>query len=223
MNPSDEQSTIFALNQSAKPLEAFGPPGKEDSNTLTDGRTEGAYLTAYGKGAWCQILFELIYLLAVLFFSLASLMLIAKYAVFKEKSGIVFDLLGPAEASGPLQLHATIALAGICGGTTSSLKWLYHTVAKKRWHQDRVIWRIVVPVLSGTIAVFSGMMIVSGLVPFLARTWLVNLTAGAAFGFFVGLFSDNLLAALEKIAFSLFGTMNERFPKKAEQDSPDPR
>ncbi len=221
MTASSEQSNISPLGQSSKPPEPFEPPGKEDSNSLTDGRPEGAYGTAYGFCAWLQILFELFYLLAFLVLSLGALVLIAKYVVFKEKNGIVFDLFGPYETSGPLQLYATIALSGVCGGTSSSLKWLYHTVAKKRWHHDRAIWRIVVPVLSGTIAVFSGMMIVSGLVPFLARTWLVSPTAGGAFGFFVGLFSDNLLAALEKVAFSLFGTMNERFPKRSEQDSLD--
>ncbi len=64
------------------------------------------------------------------------------------------------------------------------------------------------------------MMIVSGLVPILARTWLTGLTTAAAFGFFVGLFSDNALAALERVAFNIFGTMNDRIQKKADQSEP---
>jgi hypothetical protein len=164
--------------------------------------------------------FELFYLAGMLAAALAGLLLLAKYAVFKEQSGFIFSLLGSAEGSKPLQLYATIALSGICGGCSSALKWLYHSVAKQRWHRDRIVWRLTVPVLSGTLAVFTGMMIVSGLVPFLARSWLTGLTAAAAFGFFVGLFSDNLLAALEKVAFNIFGTMNDRTPKQADQTVP---
>lgn len=47
--------------------------------------------------------------------------------------------------------------------------------------------------------------------------------AAAAFGFFVGLFSDNLLAALEKAAFNVFGTMNDRFQKRSDQGDTEPK
>lgn len=218
MSTSSEQSTVLPLSAPAKPPEVFtAPPSVTDLNSLTDGRNEGAYATRYGVGAWIQIALELGYLVGMLAAALIGLVLLAKYAVFKEQSGFIFSLLGPAERSKALQLYATISLSGICGGCSSALKWLYHTVAKQRWHRDRVVWRLTVPVLSGTLAVFTGMMIVSGLVPFLARTWLTGLTAAAAFGFFVGLFSDNLLAALEKVAFNIFGTMNDRTPKQTDQ------
>jgi hypothetical protein len=218
MSISSEQSTVLPLNTSGKPPEVFSPPGITDLNSLTDGRNEGAYSTAYRWGAWLQIIVELIYLVALLLSGLVGLVLLAKYAVFRENnSGFVFGLLGPADRSRMLQLYVTIALSGVCGGCSSALKWLYHSIAKQRWHQDRIIWRLVVPPLSGTLAVFTAMMIISGLVPFLAKSWLTNLTAGAAFGFFVGLFSDNLLAALEKVAFNLFGTMNDRFQKRSDQ------
>jgi hypothetical protein len=52
-------------------------------------------------------------------------------------------------------------------------------------------------------------MIISGIVPFLNRTSLAGPASGAALGFFVGLFSDNLLAALQKVAFRVFGTVDE--------------
>ena len=221
MSTSGEQSTILPLNMPSKPPEVFSPPSVTDLNSLTDGRDEGAYATKYGVGAWVQIVIELAYLVGVLVCALVGLGLLAKFAVLHESSGFIFGLLGPAERSKTLQLYATIALSGVCGGCSSSLKWLYHSVAKQRWHRDRVIWRFTVPLLSGTLAVFSGMMIVSGLVPFLARSWLTGLTAAAAFGFFVGLFSDNLLAALEKVAFNIFGTMSDRIPKRADQADTD--
>lgn len=224
MSTSSEQSTVLPLNPSGKPPEAFPPPGVTDLNSLTDGRNEGAYKSAYGWDAWLQITIELIYLVTLLLLGLVGLAILARYAVFRESnSGFVFDLLGPADRSRILQLYITIALSGVCGGCSSALKWLYHSVAKLRWHQDRIIWRFVVPPLSGTLAIFAGMMILSGLVPFLAKSWLASLTAGAAFGFFVGLFSDNLLAALEKVAFNLFGTMNDRFQKRSDQGDAEPK
>jgi hypothetical protein len=222
MSTFSEQSTVLPLSATAKPPEVFtSPPSATDLNSLTDGRDEGAYATRYGVGAWFQIALELSYLVGMLSTALVGLVLMAKYAVFKEQSGLIFSLLGPVEHGKTLLLYATISLSGICGGCSSALKWLYHSVAKQRWHRDRVVWRLTVPPLSGTLAVFTGMMIVSGLVPFLARSWLTSLTAAAAFGFFVGLFSDNLLAALEKIAFNIFGTMNDRTAKPTEQtDTP---
>jgi hypothetical protein len=224
MSTSSEQSTVLPLSHPAKPPEVFtSPPSVTDLNSLTDGRDEGAYATKYGMGAWVQIVIELAYLAGMLTAAIACLSLLAKYAVLKEQSGFIFGLIGPAERSKALQLYATIALAGICGGCSSALKWLYHTVAKQRWHCDRLVWRLTVPVLSGTLAVFTGMMIVSGLVPFLTRSWLTGLTAAAAFGFFVGLFSDNLLAALERVAFNIFGTMNDRTPKHTDQPDSTPK
>jgi hypothetical protein len=224
MSTSGEQSTILPLNAPNKPPEVFAPPpSATDLNSLTDGRDEGAYATKYSASAWFQISVELFYLVGALACALAGLGLLAKFAVFQEQSGLVFSLLGPADRSKALQLYATIALSGVCGGCSSALKWLYHTVAKQRWHRDRLIWRFTVPLLSGTLAVFAGMMIVSGLVPFLARSWLTGLTTAAAFGFFVGLFSDNLLAALEKVAFNIFGTMNDRSPKPTDQAEAGPK
>jgi hypothetical protein len=153
----------------------------------------------------------------VLGISFFILVLLAKYVVLKETSGPVFALIGSPTESTPLVIYAAVTLAGMCGGCASSLKWLYHVVAKKRWHCDRIIWRIVVPPLSGVLAAFTALMIISGIVPFLNRTSLAGPASGAALGFFVGLFSDNLLAALQKIAFRVFGTVDARTSNGSKQ------
>ena len=70
------------------------------------------------------------------------------------------------------------------------------------------------------LAIFSGLMIISGLVPFLARAPLAVPTTGAAYGFFVGLFSDNVLAALQRLANNIFGTMNKRGGQEGEKEQP---
>jgi hypothetical protein len=147
-------------------------------------------------------------LLTILATSFAGLVLLALFVSQKQKHGFVFDTLGPLPASMSLVAWASMTCAGACGGCTFSLKWLYHTVAKKRWHRDRLVWRIVVPVLSAMLAVFSGLMIVSGLVPFLARAPLMVPATAAGYGFFVGYFSDNVLAALQRLALHIFGTVD---------------
>jgi hypothetical protein len=38
---------------------------------------------------------------------------------------------------------------GSLGGTTFSIKWLVHSVAKCKWHLDRRYWRFFVPMIGG--------------------------------------------------------------------------
>ncbi len=49
-------------------------------------------------------------------------------------------------------------------------------------------------------------MIGSGLIPIFSRTVFDNWRVGAAFGFFVGFFSDNLVASLQRVATNTLGT-----------------
>lgn len=101
----------------------------------------------------------------------------------------------------------SIATGGACGGFAFALKWLYHGVASGRWNQDRLVWRLVVPLLSATLALFTALMIGSGLIPIFSAKITEGPRIGAAYGFFVGFFSDNLLAALQKLANQILGTL----------------
>jgi hypothetical protein len=177
--------------------------------SLTDGRLPGDFASKYSASAWFQILLELLYLLAVLVGGILFLAWMAKAVVLATPRGFFPEFLGEIPANTPLLVWMAAALAGACGGAASALKWLYHSVAKQQWHRDRVVWRIVVPPLSAVLSVFAGLMIVSGLIPFFSRTPFSNPATGAAFGFFVGMFSDNLLAALQKLAFRIFGTVDK--------------
>jgi hypothetical protein len=210
MKTSSEPSSILPMSgHSGGQPEQFDKPEITSLASLTDGRAVGEYQSAYPATAWFQIIVELLYLLLVLAISFGVLVLLAKYVVLKESSGPVFALIGPPESATPLVVYAAVTLAGICGGCSSSLKWLYHAVAKKRWHRDRLIWRVIVPPLSGVLAVFTAMMIISGIVPFLSRTSLAGPASGAALGFFVGFFSDNVLAALQNVAYRVFGRLDD--------------
>ena len=77
------------------------------------------------------------------------------------------------------------------------------------WHRDRIVWRVVVPVLSGVLALFTALMVGSRLIPIFNHTLFDNPYTGAAFGFLVGFFSDNLLATLQRMANHLLGTLKD--------------
>ena len=97
-----------------------------------------------------------------------------------------------------------VALAGLVGGTTYDLKWLYHSVGRNTWNRDRLLWRIVVPPISGVVSVFFA---------FLVQAGFVNLTGAKPFGwyaalglgFLFGYFSDNVIAYLYRTSSRLFG------------------
>ncbi len=187
----------------------FGPPEGTDLASLTDGRKPGDFLSRYSWSAWFQIIIELIYLFIVFVGSIVCLIWIARVVVLGPPHTFIPEILGNAPANLTMLVWASAAFAGAAGGASSALKWLYHSVAKQQWHRDRVVWRVVVPPLSSVLAVFAGLMIVSGLIPFFSKTPFENPATGAAFGFFVGLFSDNLLAALQKLAYRIFGTVDK--------------
>jgi hypothetical protein len=126
--------TAPPFGRNGEQRDSFSPPEPTSLASLTDGRCVGQYQSTYSVGAWIQIIAELGYLLVLLGLSLAILALLAKFAVLKESKGLVSGLIGDAATSAPLVVYAAVAFAGICGGCASSLKWLYHSVAKQRWH-----------------------------------------------------------------------------------------
>jgi hypothetical protein len=193
-----------------QPRKEFGPPEITNLASLTDGRIPGDFRSRYPASAWLQICLELVYLLVILFGGVLCLVWLARAVVLEVPRGFFPGVFGETPGNTPLLVWAAAALAGACGGSASALKWLYHSVAKQQWHRDRIVWRIVVPPLSSVLSVFSGLMIVSGLIPFFSRTPFTSPATGAAFGFFVGLFSDNLLASLQKLAFKIFGTVDRK-------------
>ncbi|MGH7021977.1 MAG: hypothetical protein ACREEB_00140 [Caulobacteraceae bacterium] len=109
-----------------------------------------------------------------------------------------------------LQLWLAVFFSGVLGGATFSTKWLYHSVSWNEWNRDRVVWRLSVPILGGLMAVFTGCMIMSGIIPLLSKDLFGRMVSGSGFGFFVGLFADNFLAALQKFATRLLGTLGRK-------------
>ena len=190
----------------------------QDKQPLTDDRARGTWQSRYPGKAQLQIAVEGIYLVVGLIACLTLLYQVAAVAHAVNGPKLHPNLF-VGFSRGTLSL-AAVAIGGACGGFAFALKWLYHGVAHGWWNQDRLVWRIVVPLLAGTLAMFTGLMISSGLIPIFSSRITAGPRIGAAFGFFVGFFSDNLLALLQKLANQTLGTLG-RIEIKSER-RPEP-
>jgi hypothetical protein len=126
--------------------------------------------------------------------------------------------LGMSQSSSTTFTRYGVALlSGTVGGTLISIKWLYHTIPKKLWHQDRRWWRYLMPIVAGGLG-FTFVVIAHSRLFGVFDPGLVRSTARAsAVALLVGLFSDSALAKLTEIAESLFG------PTKRSNEKPSRR
>jgi hypothetical protein len=178
---------------------------------LTDRRIELDWETKYPAAAIYQIWGEAAYIIAVMAICLYAVFYIV---FFTDNDGILNDrpifwgLLG-AWAAGAL------------GGCCNVIKWMYHLVAKRLWHQDRRLWRILSPILSGVVALFMTFLTTSGLFQFFDKSFIHQPLAVMGFSFLVGLFTDNALKKMAEIAAILF-SVSDRITNKKEQHGKPP-
>lgn len=117
--------------------------------------------------------------------------------------------------------------AGTLGGVLFDLKWLYHAVARGSWHQDRRLWRIFTPHISGGLSFFVLALVASGALRIFDSKATDSLRLVVGLGFLVGYFSDSAIAKLTEIAETLFGTIRakekhrESVPAPAGGEPPD--
>ena len=187
--------------------EPAAPRSRSKVERLTDERASGQWMTRYPPSAWVQIMFELSYLVSGL-----SIALLLLYQIAVSAHSANGPSLWPKAFEGAsrhtLALGA-VAVGGASGGFAFALKWMYHGVAHGWWNRDRIVWRLVVPLLSATLALFTALMVGSGLVPIFSTRIIEGPRIGAAYGFFVGFFSDNLLASLQRLANQTLGTLGQ--------------
>ena len=180
-----------------------------DVSDLTDGRKAGDLASRYPISAWVQIVIEFAYLVLVLSFCACMLIRLGIVVTASPCNvcAVALPYLGDS-FSRTFLIWLSIALAATSGGACFGLKWLYHSVGKAQWNRDRILWRITVPPVSGVSATFFAFMIASGLVPFLDHNSFNKFYAALGYGFLVGYFSDNVLAALKRFAEHTFGTVD---------------
>jgi len=173
-------------------------PG-EDVNAQSDGRKLGHWQTRYSDPkARKAIRNEAIYLGIWFIIALIGIfILVCKI----PQNGLNLSV----EATRSCHITAGAWVAGLLGGATFSIKWLYRAVARNNWNEDRRLWRYFTPHISGALAVIFTIIISSGLFGFFDPDSVDNLAFVIGLSFLVGYFSDNAISKLAEIAESVFG------------------
>lgn len=113
----------------------------------------------------------------------------------------------------PVMRYSLAWLGGTLGGTLFSIKWLYHSVARRVWHLDRRLWRLFTPHISGGLAFAVVALISSGLVRIFDEAAVHSSAMVVGTSFLVGYFSDSAIAKLSELADTLFGESRARIKR----------
>lgn len=163
----------------------------------TDGRDVEQWKSRYPEKARSEIRLEAFLVAAIL---LGSLLMI-----FFIWSGFLADAINCKLCSRPAFIrYGYFFLGGVLGGTLFGIKFLYHVVAKGYWNQDRRLWRLLSPLLAGSLAFIVGALTDAG---FLGLTISANKSSAfLSLGFITGYFGDKALAKMTEMADVIFGT-----------------
>jgi hypothetical protein len=195
-------------------MPATGNPPDFAPDDPTDGRALGSFTSRYPPEAQRQIRSEAIYS-GVMLLIFSSLLAYVWYFIKHPQ-----PYLAPADAAAFLR-YACAWLGGSMAGSVYSIKWLYHSVARNIWNEDRLYWRIFTPHLSGVVAFFMLAFLSSRILQLIDYNAVQHPSACLAMGFLVGYFSDNAIAKLAELAETLFGTVKKTKPKPADKREPE--
>ncbi|MDB2705012.1 hypothetical protein N9Y67_00570 [Pseudomonadota bacterium] len=172
---------------------------EEEIEQNFDSRQPGDWTSVYCCKAWTFIAIESLYIVSLLIFSIWlcyevwSLQLLSLMTIPTER----------VSSFGPLLYSFA---GGLIGGILFTMKWLYHSVARKKWHLDRLLWRLFTPWISGIFAFVMYTLMKSGLFSVFDEAALGSGATAFSIGFLVGYFSDSAMSKFREIANTLFGT-----------------
>lgn len=169
-----------------------------------DNRDPYDWMSRWPRRAWIHIVIESIYVFSLLTFSCVSLLL-----VWLGWPAAQLSLTGERAASLDRYLYYT--LGGLLGGTLFDIKWLYRGVARGLWHVDRVIWRVLSPLLSAGFALAASFAIEAG---YIGQHLQGKNAAHVATGVLIGYFSDHAVAKMSDLADAAFGAPGKRGDQK---------
>ena len=165
----------------------------------TDGRELYEWSTKYPPEATFVIRLESSYLFALLIVSLAGLLL--TWNRFLENILINPAILDPKV----FRIYSYYCFAGLLGGTTFSIKYMYRVVARGYWHMDRQIWRILSPFMSISVSFAVGALISASYIGANSIRGDHSAASAIAIGFLVGYFADLAIGKMHEVAMVLFG------------------
>lgn len=174
----------------------------------TDHRRRGDWKTIYPPEAQKWIWIEAAYL-AVLFLGTLGAVLYILHQLCAippaTETGVAGGMRVDHQDCPPFLAFLGALGAGTLGGCSFGIKWMYHSVAKQLWHEDRRLWRFLTPPLSGVVSLFMLFLVSSGLLQIFDKEFVRRPIAVIAFSFVVGYFSDKALAKMAELADTLFG------------------
>jgi hypothetical protein len=159
----------------------------------TDGRPAGSWRTRYGDDAQPFIRREALYV-GFLIVTIPTLII-----------SIHQNFFGLLSIPCSVKKYSYAWVGGTLGGTLFTTKWLYHSVARDLWNQDRFLWRIFTPHISGALAFSFILLISSGIINLFSPAAMDNNNAVFGVSFLIGYFSDSAIAKLTEIANTIFG------------------
>jgi hypothetical protein len=190
------------------------PTGAQD---FTDGRKLWDWQSRYPKEARHSINCEAVILAFALVTSSIAAAIALCYATSLINLPALPSISGTGSSNGkpsaPLQIDLRLAgifFSGCVGGSTFSIKWLIHSVAKGVWHLDRRYWRFFVPLIGGVYACVVLTLFDAGVIGGHAAAEPRPIATAAAFAFMIGYFSDGVSGLLTNIANAVFGTLKEK-------------
>lgn len=188
-------------------IEGFG------QSDPTDGRKRLDWTSKYHPDAQKEIRREAIYLGLLLFAApVAMLILWLRFPQYWIRL---------SDQHYAVVLKFSLAwVAGTLGGVLYDLKWLYHSVARQRWHIDRRLWRIFTPHISGGLAFGMTALIESNIIRVFDRTITARSVTVVGVAFLIGYFSDSAVAKMTEVADTLFGTTRSK-EKHDDDDAAD--
>jgi|ERR1017187_1701099 hypothetical protein len=137
----------------------------------TDGKKKGEWKTSYPPEARKCIRLETAYLVIISIGCLAGVLFIVSKSCGIGVLDPSTNVVAQSTAQSPLMFLGFIGalLAGTIGGCIFGLKCMYHFVAKRMWHEDRRLWRLLSPPLSGVLSLFMVFLVARGCYRFLMR------------------------------------------------------
>lgn len=203
MSADEENGRIESRDESDVP--SFAP------DDPLDGLEFGQWQSRYPKTARNEIRGEAIYLGVLLFIVPLGLV-----TLWLDHTRNLVNL--SEDIYRPIRVFGVAWLGGLLGGSIFAIKWLYHSVARNIWHQDRRLWRILTPHISGGLAFAMIALVSSGMFRIFSSEIIQSLSLVVGMSFLVGYFSDSAVAKLTEIARTLFGSQRD-IEKHTKKDS----
>jgi len=165
----------------------------------TDGRQMYEWCTKYPPQATRIIRIESLYLFVLLAVGLNGFLFTwNRYLDSLFVKSAIFD-------SRIFRLYSYYCFAGLLGGVTFSIKYMYRVVARGYWHMDRQIWRVFSPFLSISVSFAVGTLIDASYISSGATEFPRSASSAIAVGFLAGYFADQAIGKMHEVAMVLFG------------------